>query len=175
MIINRIMHHHIIHHQGIIYNILNLLNFSMMRNCEISSITTMISKIIIKMKRSSKEGERGSLTLTLIGEVDFWTLIEEASFLILFVTKVKDTEILMRFLILFLFLMGSLDVESTLLCIDEIDKLFDMEYIHIVKHVKFVTYKFKRRTVVWKNQLQNIRMYHDKPPIKMWRLMKRLL
>jgi len=32
VIVNRINHHHIIYHQGIIYNILNFLNFSMKRN-----------------------------------------------------------------------------------------------------------------------------------------------
>ena len=38
----------------------------------------------------------------------------------------------------------SLDIES-LICIDGINKLFDMAYIFMKNHVKFVAYKFKRR------------------------------
>jgi len=46
MIVNQNNHHHIdyhhiIHHQGTLYNVLNLLNFFMKRNCTVPSITTM--------------------------------------------------------------------------------------------------------------------------------------
>jgi len=41
------------------------------------------------------EGERCSPILILIGEADFLTLIEKVDFLILFVTKDEDTQILM--------------------------------------------------------------------------------
>ena len=88
-------------------------------------------------------------------------------FLILFVTKEDDTQILMSFLILFLFLMGILMLSQPCFgWIDEIDKLFDMEYL-IEEHVKFVTYKLKGKAPTWLNQLQNILMYQGKPPIKM--------
>ena len=39
----------------------------------------------------------------------------------------------------------NLDVESSLLWIDNIDKLFDTEYILLKDNVKFVTYKSKGR------------------------------
>ena len=39
----------------------------------------------------------------------------------------------------------NLDIESSLLWINEVDKLFDMDYILIEDHVKFVTYKLKKR------------------------------
>ena len=68
MIISRINHHYIIHQQGIIYNILNLLNFSMKRNYEVPSITTMM---IIKMEGCFMIDKGGSLILTLLGEADF--------------------------------------------------------------------------------------------------------
>jgi len=58
-------HNHIIHYQGIIYNIFNFFNFSMKRKHP--SIGPMILKMII-------EGERGSLILTLIGEANTLTL-----------------------------------------------------------------------------------------------------
>ena len=48
----------------------------------------------------------------------------------------------------------SLDIES-LISIDEIDKLFDMAYILMKNHVKFVAYKLKGRVATWWNQLQN--------------------
>ena len=79
---HHIDHHHIIHHQGITYNILNFLNFSMKRNHP--SINLMIFKMIM-------EGEGGSLILTLIGEADTLTLIEEAGFLIISVIKENNT------------------------------------------------------------------------------------
>ena len=41
--------------------------------------------------------------------------------------------------------------------------------------VDFVAYKFKKTTMAWWNQFQNIRMYQGKPPIRTWRQMKRLL
>ena len=70
---------------------------------------------------------------------------------------------------------GSLNAESTLLWIGKIDGLFDMEYILMEDQVEFVTYKLKGRATTWWNQLQNIRMYQGKPPIRMWSRMKRLL
>jgi len=102
MIVNRINHHinhyhidhhHIIHHRGIIYNILNFLNFSMKRSCEVSSINTIILEKIMKMKGCTLEGNRGSLILTLIGEADFRMLIEEIDFLILSMTYEDDNRI----------------------------------------------------------------------------------
>jgi len=95
MIINRINHYHIIHHQGILYNILNLVNFFTKRNCTIPSITTMYLKMFMKMERCSMEDEGGLLILILIRETNFWTLIGEIGFLILFVTTEEDTQILM--------------------------------------------------------------------------------
>ena len=77
------------------YNILNLVNFSMKRSCEVPSITTMILLIIIKMKGCSMEGDGGSLILTLIEGTNFRTLIGEIGFLTLFVTKEEDTQITM--------------------------------------------------------------------------------
>jgi len=53
-------------------------------------------------------GKGDLLILTLVVEADFRTLIGEEGFLILFVTKKEDTQILMSFLILFLLLMGVL-------------------------------------------------------------------
>ena len=108
MIVNRINHyridhHHIIHHQDIIYNIFNLMNFSIKRNYEISSITTIM---IMNMEGCSIIGNGGLLILTLIGEADFWTLIGEVAFLILFMTKEENTQILMSFFILFLLFIG---------------------------------------------------------------------
>jgi len=74
---------------------------------EVSSITTLISKIIMKMKRCSMVRDGGSLILTLIKKMDFRTLIGEAGFLVLSVTK-EDTQtlislgslLLMRILVL---------------------------------------------------------------------------
>ena len=63
-----INHHRIIHHRGILYNIINLLNFFMRRNCDVPTINTMM---IMKIKGLSMEGEGDSLILTLIGEVKF--------------------------------------------------------------------------------------------------------
>jgi len=62
---HHIDHYHIIYHQGILYNILNLVNFPTRKNCKVSSINTMTSKMIMKMKGCSKEGIGGSLLLTL--------------------------------------------------------------------------------------------------------------
>ena len=80
MIVNRINnhhidHHHIIYHQGILDNILNLMNFSTKRNCKV--LYNDFEKMIIKMKGWSIEGEGGSLILTLIGEVDSLSLMEK--------------------------------------------------------------------------------------------------
>jgi len=47
------------------------------------------------------------------------------------------------------FLKGSHNVESTLLWIDKIDKLFVMEYIPMENQVEFVAYKVKGKTVAW--------------------------
>ena len=77
---HHIIHHQIIHHQGIIY-IFNLQNFPIKKNCEVSSITTMM---IMKMDRCSMVGKRGSLILALVGEANFRTLTGETGFLILF-------------------------------------------------------------------------------------------
>jgi len=88
-------HHHIIHHQSILYNILNLVNFSTRRNCKISSINTIISKMIMKMKGWSMEGLGGSLILTLTREVNCLTLEGETGFLILFITEEDVTQMLM--------------------------------------------------------------------------------
>ena len=90
LIFHLINHLYIIHHRGILYNILNLMNLSTKRNCTIPSINTMI----MKMKGWFMEGEGGPLTLILIGEKEFWTLIGEIDFLILFVIK-EDTQTLM--------------------------------------------------------------------------------
>jgi len=75
MIVNLINHHHIdhhiIHHQGILYNTLNVMKFSTKRSCIILSINTMNLKMILKIKGWSMEGEGGSLILSLIGEANF--------------------------------------------------------------------------------------------------------
>jgi len=97
---HHIDHHHIDHHQDIIYNILNLLNFSTVRNHP--SISTMIMKKI----GWPIEGVGDSPILTLIGEAGFQTLIGTC-FLILLVAKEEDIQILMSFLILFFFLWES--------------------------------------------------------------------
>jgi len=44
--------------------------------------------------------------------------------------------------------MGVLKLSHFLGWIDEVDKLFDMAYILIENHVKFVTYKLKGRAAV---------------------------
>ena len=93
-------HHHLIHHQGIIYNILNLLNFSASTN------HPPISIMIMKKTGLSMRGDKYSLILTLIGEVGFLTLIGGIGFLILCENKEKDIQILMSFLIIFRLLMG---------------------------------------------------------------------
>jgi len=49
----------------------------------------------------------------------------------------------------------SLDVELTLLWINKINRLFDLEYIPIEDQVEFVTYKLKGRAATWWNQFQN--------------------
>ena len=68
MVVNHIDHHHIDHHQRIIYNIFNLLKFFMKRNCEVPSITTTM---ILKMEGCFMIGKGGSLILTLVGEANF--------------------------------------------------------------------------------------------------------
>jgi len=130
MIVNHINHnhidyYHIIHHQGIIYNFLNLLNFSIKRNYKVSSITTMI---IMEMHGCSMIDKGGSLILTLVREADFRTLIRATGFS----NSIPYFD-------------GSFDVESTLLWIDKIDGLFDMEYIPMKDQVEFVSYKLKGR------------------------------
>jgi len=67
------------------------------------------------------------------------------------------------------------DVESTLLWIEKVDKLFDKEYIPMEDSVEFVPHKLKERTAAWWNRFQNMRMYQGKLPIRTCRLMKRLL
>jgi len=42
-------------------------------------------------------------------------------------------------------------------------------------HVESVVHNLKERTAVWWEQFQNMCMYQDKPPIRTWRRMKRLL
>ena len=44
---------------------------------------------------------------------------------------------------------GSHDVESTLLCNEEVDNLFDMKYIPMEDHVEFMVHKLKGRTAAW--------------------------
>jgi len=102
--------------------------------------------------------QRSFVNSNLAGEVDFRTI--------------KGETVFFNFI---LFVYGSLDVVSILLWIDKIDGFFDMEYNPIKDQVEFVTYKLKGRAVTWWNQFQNIRMYQRKPPIRMWRRMKRLL
>ena len=41
---------------------------------------------------------------------------------------------------------GSYDVESTLLWINKIDELFDMEYIPVKDQIEFVAHRLKERT-----------------------------
>ena len=55
--LHHINHFHIIHRQSILYNILNLMNFSAKKNCAILSINTMILKMIMKMKDSLWKAE----------------------------------------------------------------------------------------------------------------------
>ena len=72
----------------------------------------------------------------------------------------------MSFLILFFF-DGSHDVESTLLWIEKIDNLFDMEYILMKDHVKFVVHKLKgRRIAAWWDRFQNMHMYQGRSLIR---------
>ena len=51
--------------------------------------------MIMNMKGWYMKGERGSLILMLLEEADFLTLIGDIGFLILFVIKEEDTQILM--------------------------------------------------------------------------------
>jgi len=44
---------------------------------------------------------------------------------------------------------GSHDVESTLLWIEKVDNLFDIEYIPVEDHVEFVVHKLKGKTAAW--------------------------
>ena len=66
----------------------------------------------------------------------------------------------------------NLDIEPSLLWIDEVDKLLDVMCIPTEDHVKFVAYKLKRRAAACWNQLQHIRMLQGKPPIRTWRKMR---
>ena len=50
-----------------------------------------------------------------------------------------------------------------------------MEYILMKDHVEFTSRKLKGRIAVLWNQFQNIIKYQDKPPIRTWRQLKRLL
>ena len=50
-----------------------------------------------------------------------------------------------------------------------------MEYILLDDQIKFVTYKLKGRAVTWWNQMQNICMHQEKPPIRTWRQVNELL
>jgi len=68
---------------------------------------------------------------------------------------------------------GSPDVESTLLWIDEIDKLFDMEYILIEEHVKFVTCSLKGSGMV--ESISKHLYVPRQTTYKTWRRMRRLL
>jgi len=70
---------------------------------------------------------------------------------------------------------GSHDIESTLLWINEVGKLFGMEYIPIEDHIEFAAHKLKGRTSTWWNQFQNIYMYQCKSLIRTWRRVERLL
>ena len=70
------------------------------------------------------KGEKGLLILTPIGEVDFQALIRETYFLILSVIKEEDTQIH--------------GIESSLLQIDELDKLLDVACIPMEDHIQFV-------------------------------------
>jgi len=70
---------------------------------------------------------------------------------------------------------GNLDIKSSLFWIDEVNKLLNVVCIPMEDHVEFVAYKLKGRASTWWKQLQNIRMYQGKPPIRTWRRMKKLL
>ena len=70
---------------------------------------------------------------------------------------------------------GSHIVESTFLWIKEVYKLFDMEYIPMEDHVKFVDYKLKGGITTWCEQFPNMCMYQGKPPLRTWSRRKRLL
>ena len=98
MIVNHVNHHHIIHHQGILYNTLNIMKFSTKRNYVTPYISTMIMKI-----RWPMEGVGYSLILTLIEEASFLTLIGGTCFLILSKTKEENIQILMSFQFYFFF------------------------------------------------------------------------
>jgi len=50
------------------------------------------------------------------------------------------------------------DVESTLLWIEKVDNLFDMEYSH-GRRVEFVVHKLKGRTMTLWDRFQNMCMY----------------
>ena len=59
--------------------------------------------------------------------------------------------------------------------IEEVNNLFDMEYILMKDHVEFVVHKLKGSTEAWWGRFQNMRMYQEKPPIRMWSRMRKLL
>ena len=127
----------------------------------------MILKTIMK-------GEEGLLILTLIGEVDTLTLIREVGFLYISETKEKDIQI-DEFSTSIPSFDGSHDVEWTMFWIEEVNNLFDMEYILMKDHVEFVVHKLKGSTEAWWGRFQNMRMYQEKPPIRMWSRMRKLL
>ena len=90
-------------------------------------------------------GEEGSLTLILIREADFRTIIGEINFQILFITKEVDTQFLMS---LEFFLSVGVLMQSHLYFFNQVDKLFDMEYIFLEDYVKFKAYKLKGRAAM---------------------------
>ena len=104
MIVNHIDHHYIGHYQDIFYNILNLKNFSMKRNCTISSINTMNLKMIMEMKGLSKKG-RGFANPNPNGKGRFLNSNKKDKFLISIYDKGGGYSNLDKFGILFL--MGS--------------------------------------------------------------------
>jgi len=148
MIVNPINHHinyyfidhnHIIHHQGIICNILNLLNIFTRRNHP--SISTMI----VKKMDLSMGGDIDSLILTLIREVSFLTIIGEIP------NSIRDQgggyANFGEFFNSISSFDESHDVDSTLLWIGKVDNMFDMEYIPTEDHIEFVVHKLKGRTL----------------------------
>ena len=54
---------------------------------------------------------------------------------------------------------GDLNIDSSLLWINGVDKLLDMACILMEVHVEFVASKLEGRGETWRNQLQNVRMY----------------
>jgi len=60
----------------------------------------------------------------------------------------------------------NLNIRSSLLWIDKVDKLLGMACIPMEDHVEFVASKLKRRAVAWWNQLQNDCMHQGKSFIR---------